>query len=407
MTDMETYAQSSQYDWNIIHRVMMRWFCRVPDKMRYRIQSHIESSVRMSPYLSFPDIASGVGRQLSGDGRQVHEEILQAMTAFFLIKRIEDDWGDPKIPENITEITQEHYMVNDSIFTVKTFAEHHREREKIEMSPRDKASSFHRPGSGLLLHVASQTGAIRLGRNPADEVLLRSLRNLDRIPGTEYHAVGVLYVGPRQETEAQILANVYGSERYARFLKWIVLFSMNDARQCENTVACRDQVYGHRPYAKKSGKSQVEDSVARKEHEKFPQLTTAWENIPQDKIGKPIKSMPRLLGSPIPLDKHPGGLLPGKHGNYTYEYQDELSKITFLVATLMPNSENDPNCNMKKKLIGNNFVSVVFNESGAPFKLGSVCGQFAHVAIEVRCEAVAENDYSHTVVCQCMEECAR
>ncbi|KAK6017642.1 hypothetical protein OSTOST_16833, partial [Ostertagia ostertagi] len=53
-----------------IHRVMMRWFCRVPDKMRYRIQSHIEDSVRMSPYLSFPDIASGGGRQLSGDGRQ-------------------------------------------------------------------------------------------------------------------------------------------------------------------------------------------------------------------------------------------------------------------------------------------------------------------------------------------------
>lgn len=49
----------------------------------------------------------------------------------------------------------------------------------------------------------------------------------------------------------------------------------------------------------------------------------------------------------------------------------------------MPRAENDPNCNMKKKLIANNFVSIVFNESGAPFKLGSVCGQFAHVALEV------------------------
>ncbi|KAK6026449.1 hypothetical protein OSTOST_07592 [Ostertagia ostertagi] len=154
------------------------------------IVHHIEDSVRMSPYLSFPDIASGGGRQLSGDGRQagmleniekehrisqnvlqvpgalftlggngmpetpppmdgvgskeergpdrVHEEILQAMTAFFLIRRIEDDWGDPKIPENITEITQEHFMVNDSIFTVKTFAEHHKDREKIEIPAHDK-----------------------------------------------------------------------------------------------------------------------------------------------------------------------------------------------------------------------------------------------------------------------------
>ncbi|KIH60599.1 hypothetical protein ANCDUO_09143 [Ancylostoma duodenale] len=76
-----------------------------------------------------------------------------------------------------------------------------------------------RPGSSLLLHFANQPGAIRLGRKPNDEVLQRSLRNLDRISGIEYHAVGVLYVGMYQETEAQILANVYGSERYAKFLK--------------------------------------------------------------------------------------------------------------------------------------------------------------------------------------------
>ncbi|PIO71681.1 hypothetical protein TELCIR_06411 [Teladorsagia circumcincta] len=38
---------------------------------------------------------------------------------------------------------------------------------------------------------------------------------------------------------------------------------------------------------------QVKDPVANREHEKFPQLTTAQENIPQDKISKPIKSMPR------------------------------------------------------------------------------------------------------------------
>ncbi|KAK6062099.1 hypothetical protein COOONC_00227 [Cooperia oncophora] len=88
----------------------------------------------------------------------------------------------------------------------------------------EQTSSFQRPGASLLLPVASQAGAIRLGRNPDDEVLSRSLRNLDRIPGTEYHAVGVLYVTRQQETEAQILANVHGSERYARFLKWVDMF---------------------------------------------------------------------------------------------------------------------------------------------------------------------------------------
>ncbi|KJH45119.1 Rap/ran-GAP [Dictyocaulus viviparus] len=441
-----------------IHRVMMRWFHRVPEKMRYRIQIHIENAVRMSPLLSAIDVSLGVSRQPSGDGRQVpgalftlggngmpetpppmdgavskqergpdriHGEILKAMTVFFQIKEIDDDWGDPKTPERLAESTQEHYFVNDSIITVRTLIDHTKERENddvahgnvnskiIEDSPTDaygevfasndeqlvsetfqsinnfseqrrrhqsaiqarrlasqisvdgetrkalddmyaiagphrknsvckttgvfwthlvvrhmygktgwlmrsfedwpddseQTTSIPRPCSSLVLHIVNQAGAIRLGKKPSDEVLQRSLRNLDRIPGLEYHAVGVLYMGMKQETEVQILSNVHGSERYTRFLK--------------------------------------------------------------------------LLGSPIPLNKHPGGLIPEQHGSYTYEYQDELSKITFLIATLMPCSDNDPNCNMKKKLIGNNFVSIVFNESGAPFKLGSICGQFAHVAIEV------------------------
>lgn len=33
--------------------------------------------------------------------------------------------------------------------------------------------------------------------------------------------------------------------------------------------------------------------------------------------------------------------------------------------------------------LGNNFVSVVFNESGQPYRLGTVSGQFDTVALEV------------------------
>lgn len=52
-------------------------------------------------------------------------------------------------------------------------------------------------------------------------------------------------------------------------------------------------------------------------------------------------------------------------------------------ATLMPKSEIDPLCNCKKKFIGNDFVSVVFNDSGSPYVLGTISGKFAHVALEV------------------------
>lgn len=52
------------------------------------------------------------------------------------------------------------------------------------------ASAMPRAGSSLLLHFANQPGAIRLGRKPNDEVLQRSLRNLDRVINREDNFIG-------------------------------------------------------------------------------------------------------------------------------------------------------------------------------------------------------------------------
>ena len=42
---------------------------------------------------------------------------------------------------------------------------------------------------------------------------------LDRIPPYDHHKIGVLYVGPDQESnETAILANQFGSHRYVQFL---------------------------------------------------------------------------------------------------------------------------------------------------------------------------------------------
>lgn len=38
----------------------------------------------------------------------------------------------------------------------------------------------------------------------------------------------------------------------------------------------------------------------------------------------------------------------------------------------MPNSESDPNCNEKRKYIGNDFVSIVYNDSGADFHIHTI-----------------------------------
>ena len=46
--------------------------------------------------------------------------------------------------------------------------------------------------------------------------------------------------------------------------------------------------------------------------------------------------------------------------------------VIFHVATLMPNKESDPNCNAKKLHIGNDYVTIVYNESGADYKIGTI-----------------------------------
>lgn len=44
----------------------------------------------------------------------------------------------------------------------------------------------------------------------------------------------------------------------------------------------------------------------------------------------------------------------------------------FHIATLMPNRESDKGCCDKKRHIGNDFVMVVYNDSGEEYKLGTI-----------------------------------
>lgn len=46
--------------------------------------------------------------------------------------------------------------------------------------------------------------------------------------------------------------------------------------------------------------------------------------------------------------------------------------MAFHVATLMPTKLSDPKCTSKKQHIGNNYVTVVYNESGEPYNIQTV-----------------------------------
>lgn len=46
--------------------------------------------------------------------------------------------------------------------------------------------------------------------------------------------------------------------------------------------------------------------------------------------------------------------------------------VIYHVATLMPNRESDRNCNDKKRHIGNDYVTIVYNDSGEEYKIGTI-----------------------------------
>lgn len=62
----------------------------------------------------------------------------------------------------------------------------------------------------------------------------------------------------------------------------------------------------------------------------------------------------------------------GKDGNFTYIWQDDIVQVTFHVATLMPNKEQDPQCHEKKKHIGNDYVTIVYKESSEEYNLNTI-----------------------------------
>ncbi|GMT16501.1 hypothetical protein PFISCL1PPCAC_7798, partial [Pristionchus fissidentatus] len=414
----------------LAHRSLMLWYSLVPERSRPEMRRHMVEHVQKAGEYYYP---KGMSRQPSGDGRsevnsiyllggapdtpppigggertkanvgaEISEEIGRALAAFFWLGKI-DDVVEDTTPEKMVETAaQEHFLVNDHILSVRTLAEKEEDDVFTHQSPvsittpgsskefdgsatpktfadqrrryqsaiqttanrqmegrramddmdaerRERSSTASRQVSmpqvtytqlivrsmygrrswlmrslelvhldfemvrgisedatSLMQHVAGLPTACVVGKKNDDQVATR-LRNLDRLPGLELFAVGVLYKGVGQSTEAEYLKNVYGSERYNRFIK--------------------------------------------------------------------------LLGDIRSLTNCPGGLIKGKHGKYTYEYKDPISRVVFLIASLMPTTANDPQCNEKKKLIGNNYVMVLFNESGAPYRLQS--NSFVHATIEI------------------------
>lgn len=71
-------------------------------------------------------------------------------------------------------------------------------------------------------------------------------------------------------------------------------------------------------------------------------------------------------------------------GKYTFCWRDRVTEIIYHVTTQMPtNLDMDPQCAMKKRHIGNDFVNIIYNNSGLPFKFDTFPSDFNYVNIVI------------------------
>jgi hypothetical protein len=154
---------------------------------------------------------------------------------------------------------------------------------------------------------------------PDDEATRRAISLFDRNSTVDGHKVGVIYIAEGQTGEAEILANVYGSDDFMDFLA---------------------------------------------------ELGTLVRL-------KGAKMNPQGLDVEMDID-----------GEYTFCWRDRVTEIVFHIPVLMPTDAlRDPQCIGKKRHTGNDFVNIIFNNSGLPFRFDTFPSEFNFVNIVITPEA--------------------
>lgn len=75
-------------------------------------------------------------------------------------------------------------------------------------------------------------------------------------------------------------------------------------------------------------------------------------------------------------------------GAFAYCWKDKVTQMVFHCTTMMPtNIEHDPGCTLKKRHIGNDFVTIIFNESGLEYDFDTIPSQFNFVNIVITPES--------------------
>lgn len=96
-----------------------------------------------------------------------------------------------------------------------------------------------------------------------------------------------------------------------------------------------------------------------------------------------LENIGRLIKLRGQQDVYTGGLDPDVDGEYAYAWWDDTGQILYHTATLMPNHAHDAQCAFKKRHIGNDFVRIVWNDSGRPYRFDTLQTEFQFINIVI------------------------
>lgn len=96
-----------------------------------------------------------------------------------------------------------------------------------------------------------------------------------------------------------------------------------------------------------------------------------------------LEGLGRLINLRGQVDVYAGGLEPDEDGEYAYAWWDDIGQILYHTATMMPSHPHDPHFNFKKRHIGNDYVRIVWNDSGRPYRFDTLTTQFQFVNIVI------------------------
>lgn len=87
-----------------------------------------------------------------------------------------------------------------------------------------------------------------------------------------------------------------------------------------------------------------------------------------------LSGLGRLIRLKGQVDVFVGGLDRDNDsdGEYAYAWWDDLSQMIFHTPTMMPNATNQPDHGHKKRLVGNDYVKIFYNDSGQDFAFDTI-----------------------------------